>query len=231
MTTNRLLTVLVILTAAMQVAILYRQPRPPAPLPPTAGAPAGVYFDLVDFPVRGKPNATGVVVEFSDYECPFCARHATGVLPELMVSFVDAGIIRYALANNPLRMHPNAKWLASVAMCAGKQGLYWEMHDRLFLSKPASIDAAAALGQEVRVNSRSLTHCLDVDKAEHDRIIQRDQALAQRLGLVGTPAFAVGRIEGGGRVHVRKLIRGAAPIEVFRDVLDEVLSERREQRG
>jgi protein-disulfide isomerase len=171
----------------------------------------------------GSPNAKGVIVEFSDYECPFCARHATTVLPGLTAKFVEPGLVRYVLANNPLQMHPNARPLAFLAMCAGEQGRYWEMHDQLFLSKPdlqgGLIEAA---GKEIGLDSQNLERC--VESATYDRVIKRDQELAKRLGLVGTPAFALGRIENGNRVHALKLIRGAAPFSVFEDVLGEILS-------
>ncbi|MGH9237725.1 MAG: DsbA family protein [Vicinamibacterales bacterium] len=156
MTRNRLLTVMVALTLVMQAAILYRTPaRRPAP-PPTTDAPQNVYFDLVDFPVKGSAQAKAVIVEFSDYECPFCARHATTVLPELMKRFVDGGLVRYALANNPLPMHPNADWLARMASCAGEQGRYWDIHHGLFASKPASHPAAIALADPLDLDRSRL---------------------------------------------------------------------------
>jgi protein-disulfide isomerase len=116
MTKNRLLTVMVALTVVMQAVILYRTPPRRTAPSPAADAPQNVYFDLVDFPVKGSAQAKAVIVAFSDYESPFCARHATTVLPELMKRFVDGGIVRYALANNPLAMHSNADWLARMAL-------------------------------------------------------------------------------------------------------------------
>lgn len=228
MTTNRLLTVLVVLTVVMQGVILYRQhqqPQRPSPPSPTADAPEGVYFDLADFPSKGSAEAKTVIVEFSDYQCPFCARHATTVLPILMEKFVDSGQARYLFANNPLPIHSNAKWLARLAICAGEQGRYWEMHDRLFKFKPDSHGAAVALADDIPLNGSVLESCANEDNLAQDGIIKRDQELAQRLRLVGTPAFAVGRVDNDGRVHVRKLISGAMPVGVFDEVLAEFVKE------
>jgi protein-disulfide isomerase len=176
-------------------------------------------------PSKGGAEAKAVIVEFSDFQCPFCARHATTVFPKLMEKFVDSGQARYLFANNPLSTHSNAKWLARLAMCAGEQGRFWEMHDRLFKFKPDSHDAAVALADDIPLNGSVLESCANEDNLAQDRIIERDQELAQRLRLVGTPGFAVGRVDNDGRVHVRKLIKGAMPVGVFDKVLAEFVKE------
>ena len=220
---THLLSVLVVLTAMMQVVILYRQPRAPQQPPITENAPKDFYMSLVDFPIKGSSEAKVAVIEFSDYQCPFCARHATTVLPKLMETFVDRGVVRYALANNPLEMHPNAKWLARVAMCAGDHDKYWEMHDRLFSSKPESKPAVSALALDIQLNEAALDECAEGNVPAHERVLARDLELARRLGFAGTPAFAVGRLEGDHNVHVLKVIRGAVSNDVFQDVITEVL--------
>ena len=214
-----ILTALVGLTVIMQAVILYRQPRPATPPPPIIDAPRDTYVDLADFPARGRGDARTVLLEFSDYECPFCARHATTVFPQLLERFVETGRIRYAFANNPLPIHPNAKWLAQVAMCSGDQGQYWSMHHHLFASVPKSQDIGLVT-KGLTIDQMRLDDCVTARGIEHARLIKRDQELATRLGLVGTPAFAVGRIETGTRVRVLKLIKGAVPIDVFIEAIE-----------
>src|SRR6266850_6555168 len=143
---NRLVLPLVVLTVVMQATILYRQYRPPTLTgqPPSAkelvvDAAKDSIMDLDGLPTKGN-NGNLVLVEFSDYECPFCARHANGVAQQLEQKYISTGRIRYAFANNPLPIHQNAKFLASAAICAGKQGRYWGMHDRLFSAQPKSKD-------------------------------------------------------------------------------------------
>ena len=226
-----LLTVLVALTAMMQVVILYRQPRPPDVPPPVADAPKDFQIDLVDFPVTGSADAKVVILEFSDYQCPFCARHATTVLPELKERYIDPGLVRYAMANNPLDIHPDAKPLAHLAMCAGEQGKYWEAHDRLFSSeRPDSKSAVSVLAAEHTLDRSQLDRCLQEDGKTRG-IFERDRDLVRRLGFTGTPSFAVGRIERGNRLRVERVITGAVGVKVFTEVLDEMLEAVSEQRA
>jgi protein-disulfide isomerase len=227
MAKHGLLIGLLALTAVMQGVILYRQPRVPKPPKVTANAPKNLHLDIVDYPAKGSPNAKAVIIEFSDYECPFCARHATTVLPQLMKDFVEQGRLRYVFANNPLQMHPNARLLAGIAICAGKQGRYWEAHDLLFAKNREPEVVASELGGEMRLDGTALEEC--VDGKTNDQIIRRDQELAQRLGFRSTPAFAVGRVVEGTRVELLKTITGAVAADVFVEVIDDVL--KRAERG
>lgn len=221
MTKNGVLTVLVALTVVMQAVILYRQPRPPKPPQVTADAPRDFHFDIADLPAKGSSSAKVVMVEFSDYECPYCAKHAMTVLPQLMKDFVDKGRLRYVFANNPLQMHPNAPLLAGIAICAGEQGRYWEAHDFLFARKQEPSAVAGIVAAETGLDGAQLQVC--VESASHGQAIRRDQELARQLGLSSTPAFAVGRVLAGTRVELLKIIRGAVPMDVFADVIADVL--------
>lgn len=141
------------------------------------------YVDLVDFPVKGSAQAKAVVVEFSDYECPFCARHATTVLPELMKRFVDGGIVRYALANNPLPMHRNADWLARMALCAGEQGRYWACR-RCY--KPFFVSASRSKRTSNHGQRRSI-RLSSVRRDRHSVKYQRSTTFARRSTSVQAP--------------------------------------------
>ena len=83
-------------------------------------------------PVLGAADAIVTLVEFSDYDCPFCRRHKDRVMPDLVKNFVDTGKLKYVMREFPLAMHPNAKGAAQAALCAGDQDQYWQMHDKMF---------------------------------------------------------------------------------------------------
>lgn len=227
---NRLLVSLVFLIALMQGLVVYKQYREPntlpsRPLPPNPAdlvvdAPKNAIIDLAGLPTKGG-NAKIAIVEFSDYECPFCARHANGVARQLEEKYVSSGHIRYAFANNPLAIHPNARFLATAAICAGKQGHYWEMHDRLFSVQSKTKDQIASIAKDLGLNAVAFEECVD-RSPEPAKAIQRDAEIAGRFGLTGTPSFSVGVVDDQGRLHVRKFIRGALPLDTFENALKEV---------
>ena len=88
--------------------------------------------------VLGDSNAKVVLVDFSDYECPYCIRHFNQTWPDIKKNYVDTGKIRVVFKNFPLNFHPNAQKAAEAAECASDQGKFWEMHDKIFSASPAS---------------------------------------------------------------------------------------------
>jgi protein-disulfide isomerase len=93
----------------------------------------GVVLGTGDGPFKGAPDARVTVVEFSDYQCPFCGRHARETLPKIDETYIKTGKVKYVFRDFPLeRIHPNAVKAAEAARCAGESGKYWEMHNRLF---------------------------------------------------------------------------------------------------
>jgi len=128
MTTNRIIIMLLTLTALMQASIMHRQgglSRPPASRPSVWDAQEGSVVDLAGMPVVGSPETDIALIALSDYECPFRQRHAAGVGKEILERYVEAGHVQYALANNPLAMHANAPFMATAAISAGDHGHYW----------------------------------------------------------------------------------------------------------
>ena len=92
-----------------------------------------VTFKLTDEPAKGNRDAKLVLIEFTDYQCPFCARHARETMPALDAEYIASGKLRYVVMDFPLEsIHPAAPKAAEAGHCAGEQGKYWEMHDRLF---------------------------------------------------------------------------------------------------
>ncbi len=180
--------------------------------PPTAGQ-------------RGDPGARVALVEFSDLECPFCARHAQEVYPRLIEDFVDDGRVLYILRHYPLeRIHPLAFQAATAVECAGDQGDYWGMHDRLFaaaedLSRPGLLEAAASLD----LDTAAFEACIDGD-AVTTRVLA-DMEYAEGLSVSTTPTFLFAEVQADGSLALRARMEGAGPYEAFASTLDELLAE------
>ncbi|MEQ6341174.1 MAG: DsbA family protein [Gammaproteobacteria bacterium] len=172
-------------------------------------------------PVRGDGNAIVAIVEFSDYQCPFCGRFHAQVLPELKKEYIDAGKVRHIFRDFPLDFHPQAKGAAIAANCAGEQKAYWEMHDSLFANQKR---LGAAFYEErakkMNLNLASFQACLkDAKQAEK---IEKDLSYGQSLGIDGTPSFFIGRIEGKKLVDVKQIV-GAQPPAVFSQAIEAAL--------
>jgi len=135
---------------------------------------------------KGSPAARIAIVEYSDFECPFCGQHARTAYAELGRSFVETGRVKYVFRHLPLeRLHPRAFDAAIAAECAGAEGRFWEMHDRLFagqnkLGKPDLVSHAEAL----RLDAGQFERCLSSARAKGK--VQDDLGEANRLGLVRT---------------------------------------------
>lgn len=146
----------------------------------------------------GEPDAPVVVREFADYQCPACARFAN-VADQLKAEFVETGQVRFVFFDFPLRdIHPNAMLAAQAARCAGDQGAYWAMHDRLFAQQGEWSDNANAKGVFVRyaedlgLNPQRLQRCLNTEL--HRETVEESLALAQRLQIRSTPTVLVDNI-------------------------------------
>ena len=182
-------------------------------------------MQLGDVPFKGENDAVVTLVEFSDYQCPYCRRHATTVLPELIESYVDTGKVRFVMREFPIaNLHARAEAASIAALCAGDQGDYWGMHDALFNDQKANSnenfqEAAAGLGLDVS----NFADCLGSDK--HKAQIVADQLEGQKLGISGTPSFVLGLTDPDdpSKVHLTNFIRGAQPLPTFAAAIDELL--------
>jgi len=192
-------------TLGQRPAVAPSRPRPPPD--------ATVYrLPVEDSPARGSADALVTLVEFSDYQCPYC-RQANATVSQVEKKY--AGKLRLVMKQFPLvSMHPQAMPAARAAVAAGMQGRYWEMHDRLFSSPQLDPDTLERYAREIG---------LDVDRWKRDQadpkvaaIIQRDMDLATNVNVSGTPAFFV---------NGRRLPGGAAPLDAFSSLVDEELAK------
>ena len=189
-------------------------------------APAGpVRASLGDAPMMGRPDAPVTLVEFSDYQCPFCQRFFAATLPALKKDYIETGKVRYVFRDYPLdQIHPQARKAAEAAHCAGEQGKYWEMHDVLFgnqqaLQPPQLSDHARTLG----LDGARFDQCLTA--GTHAARVSKGLTDGQAAGVQGTPGFVVAKTTPGNTVE-GALVVGAQPVEVFRRLIDQLLTEK-----
>jgi protein-disulfide isomerase len=172
--------------------------------------PYRVPVEVGSAPVRGNPQAPVTIVEFSDFQCPYCVRARPAVA---RVREVYGDRVRFAFRHFPLDFHPQAEKAGEGVACAGEQGRFWEMHDLLWTSTaklqvPDLKAHAATLG----IDAAAFGQCLD--SGRHSRLVADDLEAGQGYGVSGTPAFFV---------NGRPLV-GAQPFEAFAQVIDDELA-------
>ncbi len=198
----------------------------PRPAPPRAGVPLrDVTMNLAGAPAKGEAAAPLTLVEFTDYECGFCARHVKQTLPQLEAEYIATGKLRYVFRNFPLEsIHKKAFKAHEAALCAGDQGKFWEMHDALFANPralaPADLTAHAAA---VGLDSARFESCLA--QGTHADKVRRDLADGKRAGVTGTPAFFLGTTTPDGAFKPLRFIKGARPYPGFKQEIDELLTK------
>ena len=163
-----------------------------------------------DHPVRGGgPKAPVTVIEYTDFQCPFCGR-VQPTLTQIAERYGDS--VRHVFKQLPLPMHPQARLGAEASLCANAQGKFWEMHDWLFANKDKiARDALIAEATALGLNAETFTACLDNNT--FGARVDEDMSEARSFGITGTPGFLINGIA----------IRGAMPVEEFTRVIDSEL--------
>jgi len=163
------------------------------------------------------------IVEFSDFQCPYCGRFATETLPQIKRDFIDAGVAKFIYRDNPLEtIHPFAlKASAGRPLARSSKESIGKCTTRFFsrqreLSDTSFLDHAKTL----HLDAATFSKCLDGGAAAR---IKEDKAEASRLGVQSTPIFLIGRVDSKGTIKVTKRINGAAPYETFKAALKELL--------
>jgi protein-disulfide isomerase len=194
-----------------------------APVSPIQSASGRLPSDVVKNAAgKGESTAKAAIVEFSDYQCPFCARFAKESYPEIERQLIDTGKAQYRVLNLPLEhSHPAAFAAAKVAECAREEGKFWDVRDRLFANQ-AAFDASGVLDSALNagVESERLHMCLGDQRVS--RMIKTQQNEAQRMGVIATPTFIVGYVEDDGSIQAVKKIVGAHTADVFSAAIDSL---------
>ncbi len=165
-------------------------------------------------PYLGKKRAPLTLVEFTDYQCPYCKRFYDNTFAQLKKVYIDTGKVRFVSRNLPLPFHPFAEGAALAAACAGDQGKkkYWRMRDTLFSHSPAlQADKVLGYAKELGLNMKRFNRC--VDSKKHLKKIRQDMADARAISITGTPSFLLAK--GSGDVVEGEKLVGAQPFAVF----------------
>lgn len=175
------------------------------------------YLVVRGAPIRGPKNAPITIVEFSDFQCPYCAK-AQPVLLQVLEAYPKE--VRLVYRHFPLESHSQARPAAEAAECAARQGKFWEYHARLF-ADPADLGPArlAAIAQELGLDPRAFATCLEAGKA--GARVAEDLAAGREAGVTGTPTFFV-----NGRI-----VEGAQAFETFKRLIEQGLALRGPLRG
>jgi|SaaInlStandDraft_4_1057021.scaffolds.fasta_scaffold16076_2 protein-disulfide isomerase len=172
-----------------------------------------VEVSLDDDAVKGDANAPVTIVEFSDYECPFCGKYVQETYPSIVNEYINTGKVKYVFRDFPLSFHQNAQKASEAAECAGEQGKYWEMHDYLFANQDyLAVENLKGYAKDLGLDTAEFNDCLDSGKFADE--VEADLLDGQAYGVSGTPAFFING----------KLISGALPFAAFKAEIDAALA-------
>ncbi len=182
------------------------EPKAPEPVKDLEGL-------MDDDTIKGEKDAPVTIVEFSDYECPFCARFYSQTYGQIEEKYIKTGKVKLIFRDFPLGFHVNAQKAAEAAECSGEQGKYYKMHDVLFeKGVKGGVDSYKEFAEELGLDMDQFNDCLDSGEMEDE--VKKDMLDGQKYGVQGTPAFFING----------KLISGAQPLPVFEQIIEAELS-------
>jgi protein-disulfide isomerase len=208
-----------ILASLDELKKMMKGPTQPALKPPQTMGVAGE-------PYKGEPTAKLAIIEYADFQCPFCRRFEHDIYPQIRASYVNTGKLKYFHRDMPLPFHQGAMPAARAVHCASDQGKFWEMHDSL-LGDAASLSAADIdeRAGKLGLNVAELDKCISSERFAD--IIQRSVTEANEMQVSGTPTFIIGTLDAQGKVmSVKKTVVGASPFEAFKAALDPLVAAR-----
>ncbi|NPA91884.1 MAG: thioredoxin domain-containing protein [Chloroflexi bacterium] len=184
------------------------------------GVPAGLTEDGI--PYRGNPDASVVIEEFSDFQCPFCGRYVKETEPQIVETYLKPGKVRLVFHQFPLRsIHPQAEPAAQAALCAGVQGKFWAMHDLLFehqaewSGKENAEEVFQDLAEKIGLDKKAFQACLEAKP--FSEFIEKDRQRGLERGVRGTPAFFINGW----------FIGGAEAFGTFQGIIEKALAGER----
>ncbi|MCV0431555.1 DsbA family protein [Nitrosopumilus sp.] len=192
---------------------------------PTKQEAAPVKISADNDPIIGDPNAPITIIEFSDFQCPFCARFHTQTLPTILEEYIDQGKVKLVFRDFPIQsIHPNALPASVAAECANEQGKFREMHDILFekqnewnnLETTQALNMFSQYSTSLQLDEETFDSCLTSGK--HIEEIKKDLDDGRNYGVSGTPGFFVGNDQIG---FVE--LKGAQPFESFKKIIEAQL--------
>jgi len=188
-------------------------PEPPLPTDPVS---------IDDAPIRGDRKAKVALIEFSEFECPYCGKSAREVMPEINRKYVATGKVVLAWRHYPLPIHKQAQKAAEAAECAGRQGQFWAFHDWAFQHQQeldeANIRQAA---HALQLDSTAFAACL---RGQAVAKVQADVDLANAVSISGTPTWLIGVVQPAGKVRVTGRLSGAKPLAEFEKLINVAIA-------
>jgi protein-disulfide isomerase len=200
------------------------------PIAPVAApqAPARPIDDKVSMPFTpggfsvGKEDAPLVLVEYTDYQCPFCQRFHNDTFAQIKSNYIDTGKVRFMSRDFPLSFHENAMRSAVAGRCAAEQGKYWELrHTMIVNASQLQADKIMGYAQNASIDVAKFKTCIDSDK--YKTAIDKDIAEGTAAGVTGTPSFVLGRVQNGKLEGVRLV--GAMPYATFDAKIQELMKQ------
>jgi len=184
-------------------------------IPPTASAATK------GRPTLGAADAGITVVEFTDYQCPFCSRFATTTFDKIKQNYIDSGKIRWVVLDMPLSFHKEALMASQAAHCANEQDKFWEFRALLYRNQDKlQAEQLAEYARQTGIEAEAFNLCLNSNR--FDETIQKDQQEASKQQITGTPTFVIGRTTPD--VITGKRIVGAQAYRVFSSEIDRLLN-------
>jgi len=185
----------------------------------TAGAPTGGgEVTIGDLPALGNPNAPVTIVEWGDYQCPFCERFFTQVEPKILEEYVTTGKARLAFRDFAF-LGQESLWSANAARCANEQGKFWEFHDFLYGHQGGenqgafNKDKLKGFAKELKLDTAQFNSCMDSDK--YSDAVAKDTEAGRAAGVQGTPATFINGI----------LVSGSQPFSNFQQIIEQELKK------
>lgn len=176
--------------------------------------PSRVQVSADDDPVKGSKNAPVTIIEFSDFQCPYCARFFTQTLPLIEENYIKTGKVKLVYRDFPLSFHQHAQKAAEAAECADEQGKFWEYHDKIFENQNV-LDTASLkqYAKDLGLDVTKFDGCLDSGRMASE--VQKDFRDGSQYGVSGTPSFFINGIN----------LVGAQPYSAFRQVIEQELNK------
>lgn len=177
-------------------------------------------LDLTGFQMLGNKDAPVTMVEFTDYQCPFCQRFHVATFGEIKKNYIDTGKVRFYSRDLPLvSLHPDALRAAQASRCAAEQNQFWTLRDRM-VAAPDKLDmnSLAGIAGELKMDVGAFRSC--VESGKYISAITTDVERAQQIGANGTPTFVIGKSTAEGVDG--ELIEGALPYQAFDEKLKEL---------
>jgi len=203
---------------AIKSLLLTQQKQKKAPVPFKE-----TYINLQGGHKKGYDSARLVIINFSEYQCPYCAQFFRDAMPNIEKEYINTKKVRYVFMDFPLSFHAQSMKAAEAASCAEEQGKYWEMNECLFanqdtLSPETILKQGEVIGLEMDKFKQCLNHGNFIDA------IKSTMAEGQKAGVSGTPTFLLGFIDQDGKVKATKKIVGVQSYTAFKDAIESLLS-------